>query len=335
MENEISTLQIEKKIFVIRGVQVMIDRDIAELYGVETRILNQAVKRNIERFPEEFMFQLNDEEFEKWKSQIVISNFGKDNWMSQFATSTSSRSQIVTLNTDQNKDVNLISQFVISSWGGIRKPPFVFTEHGVTMLASVLKSETAVKASIQIVKAFVSMRHFVQSNSQIFAELKLIREHQLETDVHLKESDKRIDQLFTLMDKYNVNDTQGIFFQGQIFDAYAKFESFIQSAQKEIILIDNYVDLTVLQRLAKKKKGVNIIIYTDPKTKLTSQDIQIFNTQYPTITLNYTTKMHDRFMIIDNKVLYHIGASLKDLGKKCFAFEILDAAFIPDILKNI
>jgi hypothetical protein len=310
MENEISTLQIEKKIFVIRGVQVMIDRDIAELYGVETRVLNQAVKRNIERFPVEFMFQLNEEEFENWKSQIVISNTGNDNWMSQIAISSSDKM-------------------------GLRKRPFAFTEHGVTMLASVLKSEIAVKASIQIVKAFVSMRHFVQSNSQIFAELKSIREHQLETDVHLKESDKRIDQLFTLMDKYNVNDIQGIFFQGQIFDAYAKFESFIQSAQKEIILIDNYVDLIVLQRLAKKKKGVNVIIYTDPKTKLTSQDIQTFNKQYPTIILNHTTKMHDRFMIIDNKVLYHIGASLKDLGKKCFAFEILDSSFIPDILKNI
>ena len=147
------------------------------------------------------------------------------------------------------------------------------------MLSSVLKSETAVKVSIQIMKAFVSMRHFVQNNSQIFAELKSIREHQLETDVHLKESDKRIDQLFTLMDKYNVNDTQGI-------------------------------------------------IYTDPKTKLTIQDIQTFNAQYPTITLNHTTKMHDRFMIIDNKFLYHIGASLKDLGKKCFAFDILDSSFI-------
>ena len=276
MENEISTLQIEKKIFVIRSVHVMIDRDIAELYGVETRRLNEQVKRNIERFPEEFMFQLNEEEFENWKSQIATSNSDKM---------------------------------------GLRKRPFAFTEHGVTMLASVLKSETAVKASIQIVKAFVSMRHFVQSNSLIFAELKSIREHQLETDLHLKESDKRIDQLFTLMDKYNVNDTQGIFFQGQIFDAYAKFESFIQSAKKEIILIDNYVDLSVLQRLAKKKKGVNIIIYTDPKTKLTAQDIQTFNAQYPTINLYHTTKMHDRFMIIDNKILYHIGASLKDLGK--------------------
>ena len=320
MENEISTLQIEKKIFVIRGVQVMIDRDIAELYGVETKVLNQAVKRNITRFPEEFMFQLTRDEIDNLKSQIVTSR-ETDSVMSQIATSPSSRSQFVTLNTGRGSNIKYL--------------PFAFTEQGCAMLSSVLKSETAVQVSIQIMKAFVSMRHFVQNNSQIFAELKSMREHQFETDIHLKESDKRIDQLFTLMDKYNVNDTQGIFFQGQIFDAYAKFESFIQSAQKEIILIDNYVDLTVLQRLAKKKKGVNIIIYTDPKTKLTSQDIQTFNTQYPTITLNHTTKMHDRFMIIDNKVLYHIGASLKDLGRKCFAFEILDSSFIPDILKNI
>ena len=364
MENEISNLQIEKKIFVIRGVQVMVDRDIAELYGVETRRLNEQVKRNIERFPEEFMFQMNDEEFENWKSQIVISNSGNENWMSQIATSNCSRSQNVTLNKESLYDENLISQIVISSSSrsqnatlntnsgsdeilmsqfatsssdkmGLRKKPFVFTEHGVTMLASVLKSETAVKASIQIVKAFVSMRHFVQSNSEIFAELKSIRQHQIETDVHLNESDKKIDQLFTLMDKYNVKDTQGIFFQGQIFDAYAKFETFIQAAKKEIVLIDGYVDLSVLQRLAKKQKGVKVTIYTDPKTKLTSQDVQNFNAQYPSLTLNYTTKMHDRFMIIDNKILYHIGASLKDLGKKCFAFEILDASIIQAILQNL
>lgn len=311
MENEISNLQIEKKIFVIRGVQVMVDRDIAELYGVETRRLNEQVKRNIERFPEEFMFQMNDEEFENWKVQIA------------------------TLNIEYESDEILMSQFATSSWGGIRKAPYVFTEHGVTMLASVLKSDTAIKASIQIIKAFVSMRHFVHNNSQIFAELKSIRQHQIETDVHLNESDKKIDQLFNLMDKYNVNDTQGIFFQGQIFDAYAKFETFIQAAKKEIVLIDGYVDLTVLQRLARKQKSVKVTLYTDSKTQLTVQDVQSFNAQYPTLTLNYTTKMHDRFMIIDNKILYHIGASLKDLGKKCFAFEILDASIIPAILQNL
>ena len=307
---------IRSKIYVIRGKQVMLDRDIAELYGVETRRLNEQVKRNIERFPEEFMFQMNDDEFETWRQ----------NWMSHFATSNSN---------EESK--SLMSQNATSNYAkkGLRKKPYVFTEHGVTMLASVLKSETAVKASIQIVRAFVSMRHFLMNNSEIFAELKFIREHQLETDVHIKESDKKIDELFSLMDKYSVKDTQGIFFQGQIFDAYAKFESFLAKAQKEIILIDNYVDLSVLQRLTKKKNGVKVIIYNDPKTKLTSQDVQTFNAQYPTLTLKYTTKTHDRFLIIDNSTLYHIGASLKDLGKKCFGFEVLDSVYIPMILKNL
>ena len=328
MEKEISTLQIENKIFIIRGVQVMIDRDIAELYGVETRRLNEQVKRNIESFPKEFMFQMNDEEFENWKSQIVISNSNKNtlNWMSQFATS----------NLDNNAS-NLMSQFATSSSDkmGLRKKPYVFTEHGVTMLASVLKSETAVKASIQIVKAFVSMRHFVANNAELFAELKSIRQHQIDTDVHLKESDNRIDKLFDLMDKYKVKDEQGIYFQGQVFDAYAKFETFMAQAKKEIILIDNYVDLSVLQRLAKKKKGVNVIIYTAPKTKLTAQDVQAFNAQYPTLTVNHTTKAHDRFLIIDKTTMYHIGASLKDLGKKHFAFSVIDAAYIPKILGDL
>ena len=240
MENEISNLQIEKKIFVIRSVQVMIDRDIAELYGVETKRLNEQVKRNIERFPEEFMFQLTRDEMDSWILQNVISNC--------------SRSQIATLNKGRGSNIKYL--------------PYVFTEQGCAMLSAVLKSDTAVQVSIQIMKAFVSMRHFVQSNSEIFAELKSIRQHQIETDVHLNESDKKIDQLFTLMDKYNVKDTQGIFFQGQIFDAYVKFESFIQAAKKEIVLIDGYVDLSVLQRLAKKQKGVNVTIYTDPKTNI-------------------------------------------------------------------
>ena len=168
MENEISTLQIEKKIFVIRGVQVMIDRDIAELYGVETRVLNQAVKRNITRFPEEFMFQLTRDEIDNLKSQIVTSP-KTNSVMSQIATSPSSRSQIVTLNTGRGSNIKYL--------------PFAFTEQGCAMLSSVLKSETAVQVSIQIMKAFVSMRHFVQNNSQIFAELKSMREHQFETDI--------------------------------------------------------------------------------------------------------------------------------------------------------
>ena len=299
MENEISILEensIRSKIHVIRGQQVMLDRDLAELYGVETKVLNQAVKRNIERFPENFMFQLEEEEYINWRSQFVTSNSDKM---------------------------------------GLRRPPYAFTEEGVAMLSAVLKSETAIKASVQIISVFVKMRHFLTANAQLFQRLDFIEKHQIESDVHQKETDKKVDKLFSLMDKYNVKEIQGIFFQGQIFDAYAKFESFLSSAKKEIILIDNYVDLSILQRLAKKKKGVNVIIYTDPKTKLTAQDVQTFNAQYPTLTLNYTKRTHDRFLIIDNSIIYHIGASLKDLGKKCFCFDVLDPAYIQMILKNL
>ena len=299
MENEISILEknsIRSKIHVIRGQQVMLDRDLAELYGVETKVLNQAVKRNIERFPENFMFQLEEEEYINWRSQFVTSNSDKM---------------------------------------GLRRPPYAFTEEGVAMLSAVLKSETAIKASVQIISVFVKMRHLLTANAQLFQRLDFIEKHQIESDVHQKETDKKVDELFSLMDKYNVKETQGIFFQGQIFDAYAKFESFLSSAKKEIILIDNYVDLSILQRLAKKKKGVNVIIYTDPKTKLTAQDVQTFNAQYPTLTLNYTKRTHDRFLIIDNSIIYHIGDSLKDLGKKCFCFDVLDPAYIQMILKNL
>ena len=203
------------------------------------------------------------------------------------------------------------------------------------MLSAVLRSETAVRVSIQIMDAFVAMRHFLISNEKLFQRIEIIEKNQIEAKVHQKESDKRIDELFDRMDRYKIDDKQGIFFQGQIFDAYAKFESFIAQAQKEIVLIDGYVDLSVLERLTKKQKNIAVRIYTDPKTRLTAQDIQKFNSQYPTLTVAHTTKMHDRFLIIDQKILYHIGASLKDLGKKCFAFEVLDSSLIPIILKNV
>lgn len=203
------------------------------------------------------------------------------------------------------------------------------------MLMTVLKGDLAVTQSKMLIRTFKEMKHFIQNNSHIFAELDNIKKRLLESDLHNKETDIKIKELFSLMDKYNVNETQGIFFQGQIFDAYAKFESFLAAAKKEIIPIDNYVDLSILQRLAKKKKGINVTIYTDPKTKLTAQDVQTFNAQYPTLTVNHTTKTHDRFLIIDNSTIYHIGASLKDLGKKCFGFSILDSSFIPLVLKKL
>ena len=296
MANLITKDAVEERIHVIRGKQVMLDRDLAELYGVETKRLNEQVRRNIERFPEEFCFQLSEREFENWRSQFATSNSDKI---------------------------------------GLRRAPYAFTEQGVAMLSGVLRSPTAVAVSIQIMNAFVQMRHFLQNNAELFVEIKSIKKHILDSDIHQIEADRRIDELFEKMDKYAVSDIQGIFFQGQIFDAYAKFESFIAQANKEIILIDGYVDLSVLERLAKKKDGVSVQIFTSPKTKLIAQDIQKFNSQYPALTVNHTTKMHDRFLIIDGKILYHIGASLKDLGKKCFAFEILDSSLIASVIQNL
>ncbi len=299
MEKQISILEensIRSKIHVIRGQQVMLDFDLAQIYGYETRRFNEQVKNNQERFDEDFRFQLTKEEF---------------------------------------KGLNLMSKFSTSSWGGTRKLPYAFTEQGIYMLMTVLKGDLAVTQSKMLIRTFKEMKHFIQNNSHIFAELDNIKKRLLESDLHHKETDIKIKELFSLMDKYNINETQGIFFQGQIFDAYAKFESFLAAAKKEIILIDNYVDLSILQRLAKKKKGVNVTIYTDPKTKLTAQDVQTFNAQYPTLTVNHTTKTHDRFLIIDKATIYHIGASLKDLGKKCFGFSMLDSSFIPLVLKNL
>ena len=298
MENEIIILDendLKNKIYTIRGVQVMLDSDLAEIYGYSTKAFNQQVKNNIEKFDEDFMFQLTKEETDYLRSKFLTANI-----------STMSRSL-----------------------------PYAFTEQGIYMLMTVLKGELAVKQSKTLIRLFKQMKDFVLTNSQLFAEIDSIKKHLIESDLHHKENDKRIDELFTLMDKYKIEEKQGIFFQGQIFDAYAKFESFIQSAKKEIVLIDGYVDLTVLERLAKKKKGVNVLLYTDSKTKITNLDVQKFNAQYPTLTLNFTSKMHDRFLIIDNSVLYHIGASLKDLAKKCFAFEILDSSLIPSVLGNL
>lgn len=298
MENKSIILDendLKNKIYTIRGVQVMLDSDLAQIYGYETKRFNEQVKNNIERFDEDFRFQLTQDEVDVLRSKFSTTNI-----------STMSRSL-----------------------------PYAFTEQGIYMLMTVLKGELAVKQSKTLIRLFKQMKDFVLTNSQLFAEIDSIKKHLIESDLHHKENDKRIDELFTLMDKYKIKEKQGIFFQGQIFDAYAKFESFIQSAKKEIVLIDGYVDLTVLERLAKKQKGVNVLLYTDSKTKITNLDVQKFNAQYPTLTLNFTSKMHDRFLIIDNSVLYHIGASLKDLAKKCFAFEILDSSLIPSVLGNL
>lgn len=293
-------INIENKILVIRGQQVILDSDLAGLYEVETRRINEQVKRNIARFPEQFCFQLTKQEAEELSK------------------------------SKYNSLINLKSQIAISSWGGRRKPSYAFTEQGVAMLSAVLHSEKAIKVSIDIMNAFVAMRQLFINNAHLFQRLDRIETKQLETD-------QKFETIFTLMDKYKIKDKQGIFFQGQIFDAFSFFQNLIQKAQKEIILIDSYIDLTVLERLSKKNDGVNVIIYTKRDTPVTHLEISRFNVQYPALTVKYTKTMHDRFLILDNSEIYHIGASLKDLGKKCFAFTKLEDAksVIQEILNRV
>lgn len=272
----IRTDSIQNKIYTIRGVQVMLDSDLAQMYQVETRALNQAVSRNRERFPDDFMFQLTSEEWE-----------------------------------------NLKSQNVISSWGGRRKLPYVFTEQGISSLSGVLKSETAVKVNIAIMRAFVQMRKFLVENAAIFQRLDKVEQKQIEAD-------QKFDRIFNALEDKSVKPKQGIFYDGQIFDAYVFVADLIKSAEKSILLIDNYVDESVLQLLTKQKKDVTVTIYTKHITKILKQDLAKHNKQYPKIEIKQFTKAHDRFIIIDKETVYHFGASLKDLGKKWFAFSKME-----------
>lgn len=275
------TSNIKGRIISVRNIQVMADRDLANLYEVETKALNQAVKRNIERFPERFRFQLTEEE-----TKELVTN---------------------------------CDRFESLKHSSVR--PYVFTEQGVAMLSSVLRSETAVVMSIQIMDAFVAMRHFLSNNAQVFKRLEALEYNQLAMLQHQQESDKRIDEIFQKFEEKEET-TQGIFFDGQVFDAYVFISDLVKSATTSIILIDNYVDETVLTILDKRENGVSATIYTNQINRQLNLDIQRHNTQYPPITVNVFRQSHDRFLIIDDKV-YHIGASIKDLGKKWFAVALM------------
>lgn len=271
-------LPIENLIHVIRGQQVMLDSDLARLYGVETRVLNQAVKRNIERFPEDFMFQLTEEDSQ-----------------------------------------NLKSQNVISSWGGNRKPPYAFTENGVAMLSSVLRSKTAIEVNIRIMRAFTSMRSFMMNNAHVFQRIETIEHNYLLINHRLSEHDKKFEEILTRLDDKESEPIEGFFFEGQIFDAYSLISDLIRKAKQRIILIDNYVDDRILKVLTKRKEEVTATIYTDPRHSQINTDLKRHNAQYPRIEVKACTNVHDRFLIIDDTV-YFIGGSIKDLGKKIVAF---------------
>ncbi len=291
MKNEIKTSTIQSSIYNIRGKQVMLDSTLAEMYQVSTGRLNEQVKRNIERFPEDFMFQLTKNEWE-----------------------------------------NLKSHFAISSWGGRRKLPYVFTEQGIATLSGVLKSEVAIHVNIIIMRTFVQMRKFISTNATIFQRLDKVEQKQLETD-------KKFAQVFKALDNANLPPNQGIFFNGQIFDAYVFVNDLIKTAKQSIVLIDNYIDDTVLMMLSKRNQNVIATIYTTKISEQLKLDLQKHNQQYTKIDVKKCLKSHDRFLIIDEKDIYHIGASLKDLGKKVFAFSKIETEIIgftaKEILKRI
>ena len=286
-------MPIRELIYVIRGQQVLLDRDLAALYGVDTKVFNQAVKRNIERFPVEFRFQLTQEEYESLRSQIVTSKEGR---------------------------------------GGRRYMPYAFTEQGVAMLSAVLRSDTAIQVSIRIINAFVEMRHFIANNAALFERISAVELKQLE---YQKQTDEKFDKVFEYIDDH-IESEQKIFFNGQIYDAFELLISLIRKASKKIVLIDGYVDIGTLNILAKKNEGVDVKIYTFSNTRLSQMDIATFNAQYPDLKVKYMTAFHDRFLILDDAIGYHIGASIKDAGKKCFAItRIQDEQTIQDILNRL
>ncbi len=285
---------IESRIMSIRGKQIMIDRDLAELYGVETKRLNEAVKRNIERFPERFRFQLTKEEMAE-----LVANCDRFNSLKH----STARS-------------------------------YAFTEQGVAMLSTVLRSETAIRVSIRIMDAFVAMRRFMTTNAEVFQRLSTMEYHQLEMQEHQQETDKRIDEVFRRLDGGNAKPKQGVFYNWQIYDAYTFVSDLIKSAKKRIILIDNYVDETVLTLLDKREESVSAVIYTQQISRQFQLDIDRHNAQYAPIDVETFRLSHDRFLCIDDDV-YHIGASIKDLGKKWFGFSKMEILTPNELVERI
>jgi phage regulator Rha-like protein len=308
----ISQKQIESRIFSIRGNQVMIDRDLAEMYQVETRVMNQAVKRNLERFPETFRFQLTEDEMNE-----LVTNCDRFGFVKSQIEASNSRSQIVTLNNQKNKRGQ-----------NIKYLPYAFTEQGVAMLSAVLRSETAIKVSIQIINAFVEMRKILSNHSGLLQRMESFERRQIETD-------QKFEQVFKALEAKNEIPNQGVFFDGQVFDAYELASKIIRSAKTSIVLIDNYVDENTLTHLSKKAKGVQVYLLTKSIGKQLKLDVQKANEQYGGFEVKAFTQSHDRFLIIDGKEVYHLGASLKDLGKKWFAFSKMEKASVQSIINSI
>ena len=287
---------IKSLIYNMRGKQVILDSDIARLYNVETKRVNEAVRRNTKRFPIEFCFQLTEEEINNLRSQFETSSLKKNNY------------------------------------GGRRYLPYAFTEQGIAMLSAVLHSDRAIEVSISIMNAFVEMRRFILNNQMIFEKISTIELNQFE---YQKSTDNRFEQVFKYIGEHK-EENQKVFFDGQVYDAFSMIIDLIRKSNKEIILIDNYIDIETLNILSKKIANVDVKIYTKQNTPINIKDINKFNTQYPKLEVKYTDKFHDRFLIIDRKYIYHIGASIKDAGKRCFGITLIKYdAIIEDVLLKI
>ena len=294
--NEISNEKIKNLIYTIRGKQVMLDSDVAMLYNYETKKVNQAVKRNIDRFPERFCFQLTENELQSMWSQIVTTSKLEDN-----------------------------------KYRSKKYLPYVFTEQGIAMLSGILKSEIAVQVSIKIMDAFVEMRKFINVNKSIFEKVITIENNM---DKKFIEQDRKFDIIFDQL-QFEENIKQRIFFEGQIYDAYSIIIDIIKKASEKILIIDNYIDDNVLKMLTKKKTNVEVVILTSNKSNIQNLDIQKFNKEYPILKVSKTSKFHDRFIVIDNKEMYHLGASIKDLGKKCFGINKIEDIDIIEKIINL
>lgn len=293
IQDELSKEKIKNLIYTIREMPVMLDSDVAMLYHYETKNVNKAVKRNIDRFPEEFCFQLTEGEYQTLRFQIGTSK--------------------------RNQKMN--DEFR----GGRRYLPYVFTEQGIAMLAGVLKNDIAIKVSISIIKSFIEMRKSLFLNGQLFERLTSM-------EYKLLEQDKKIDEVFNQL-QLEENIKQRIFFDGQIYDAYSLIIDIIKKANKKILIIDNYIDDSILKMLTKKKNNVEAVILTSDKSNIVTLDIKNFNKEYPILKVAKTNKFHDRFIVIDNKEMYHLGASIKDLGKKCFGInKIEDIEIVKKII---
>lgn len=298
MPEDLVQTQVEEKperfIHVVRNRQVILDSDLALLYEVETKYLNRVANRHADRFPEDFRFQLGKEEYESLRCQIVTSNDAQ------------------------------------GSRGGRRYMPYAYTEQGVAMLSGLLNSPKAVQVSVGIMRAFVEMRKFISNNAALLDRMATIEYRQLE---YQRSTDERFDRVFGYLDAHSLP-SQKVFFKGEMFDAFALLVDLVKTAEESITVIDGYVDEKTLNILAKKNEGVECRLVTYPSSPLTASDVRVFESQHGPLRVSRTSDFHDRFLVIDDETVYHIGASLKDAGKKTFAMSLINDDELKQTLLN-